>query len=74
MTIPANIPAYLAAVQGDVLQIISAADRAAESIENSPAYLDGLHPFHAAAVSTYNALVSVLLTVEGYQIGEGATT
>jgi len=54
MTIPANIPAYLAAVQGDVSQIISAADR--------------------AAVSTYNALVSVLLTVEGYQIGEGATT
>lgn len=69
---PANIPAYLADVQKDVAQIISAAEKAAESIENSPAYSDRLHPFHAAAVSTFNSLVTVLLTVEGYAV-EGVT-
>lgn len=67
VTVSARLPSHLADIQSEVNQIITAAEKAAESVENSPAYMNRLDPFHAAAVATYNRLVTVLLSVEGFR-------
>ena len=61
------IPAYLAAIQDDINAILTATESAAESIEHSTEYENNFHPFHAAAVSAYNRLVTTLITLQGYQ-------
>lgn len=63
-------PEYLEQIQKELETICDAANRAAATIESNPAYTSRCHPFHAAAVSTYNTLVNVLLTVDRYQTTE----
>lgn len=63
-------PAYLAAIQNDLTTMQEAANRAAETIENSEEYKRRLHPYHNAAVATYNKLVSILLDLDRYQTTE----
>lgn len=65
-----NIPGYLEGIQDDLKTIIYAAERAADYIENGPTYQKNTHPFHAAAVSTYNRLVSVIIEMEKFQVKE----
>ena len=60
------LPSYLADIQSNLADIFRVADQAAESIEDSTAYNNKNHPFHAAAVQTYNSLVSIIITMEEY--------
>lgn len=55
---------YLAPIQNDLAALLAAAERAADTLENSQEYKNHLHPFHAAAVNTYNKFVSVLIEFE----------
>lgn len=63
-------PAYLAAIQNDLAAILAAAENAAETIEASAEYQTLEHPHHAAAVSTFNRISSVLLDLERFQVSE----
>ncbi len=60
------IPGYLEGIQDNLKTVIASIDRALEYIENGPSYQNHLHPYHAAAVSTYNRLVSVTIEIQNY--------
>ena len=58
------IPKYLKDIRPEMKIMIAAAEKALEKIENSTEYTDHLHPFHAAAVSTYNHLTTITITLD----------
>lgn len=61
-------PNYLEQIQDDIKAMIPAAEKALEKLEKSDEYNDHSHPFHAAAVATYNRLISILLQIEGMEV------
>lgn len=60
-------PNYLKYIQNDIKTMLFHCENALDTIENSAEYMDHLHPFHAAAVSTYNTLTSIALTLDGLE-------
>jgi hypothetical protein len=57
------IPEYLNNIQRDLCEADCILTEAMQSIERSEEYMDRTHPFHAAAVSTYNKLLTIVLTI-----------
>ena len=57
-------PEYLKNIQNDIKTMIDHAENALNTIENSKEYTNHLHPFHAAAVATYNRLTTIILTLD----------
>lgn len=64
------IPEYLEGIQPQIKEMVQDTQTALETLVNSAEYNDGLHPFHAAAVSTYNKLVTIILTLEGFSAAQ----
>lgn len=60
-------PNYLKEIQEEIKPMISAAEKALEKLEASAEYNDHLHPFHAAAVATYNRLISIVLELDALE-------
>ena len=60
-------PAYLKQVRCEIKIMIYNAEKVLEKLEKSDEYNNHLHPFHAAAVSTYNKLTSIVLELDGLE-------
>ena len=60
-------PKYLKDIRAEMKIMIANAEKALEKLEASAEYNDHLHPFHAAAVATYNRLTTILLTLDGLE-------
>lgn len=60
-------PKYMKDIRPEAKTMIAAAEKALGKIENSVEYNDHLHPFHAAAVHTYNRLTTMVLTLDGLE-------
>lgn len=60
-------PKYLKEIRAEMKNMIRNAEKALEKLEASAEYNDHLHPFHAAAVATYNRLTSIVLELDGLE-------
>ena len=58
------MPEYMKAISPSIHAAIEAAEQAAGEIEQSAEYNNHLHPFHRSAVAAYNALTTILLTLD----------
>jgi GTP1/Obg family GTP-binding protein len=56
-------PEYLENIQNNIFEADHILSEALRSIEKSTEYIEPLHPFHAAAVNTYNRLTTIILTL-----------
>ena len=61
------LPEYLKNIQPEIKAMVSNCETALETIEASHEYNNPLHPFHAAAVATYNHLTTVVLRLDGLE-------
>lgn len=61
-------PEYLRAIQNNIKAMIEQCETALQTIENCSEYNESIHPFHAAAVATYNRLTSIILHLDALEV------